>query len=72
MADERTVILQIPCAKEVLPMLLAGLTVRHIRLEEKGDGTYDLIVIGANGPLSDPFADARAAIDEKQDAPADA
>jgi hypothetical protein len=40
-------------------MLLQGLAVRRIRLEERGDGTYELIVIGANGPLSDPFAEER-------------
>lgn len=49
------VMLRVPCATEVLPKLLAGLPVFSIRVEDKGDGTHDLIVHGVKGPLSDPF-----------------
>ena len=51
----KPIILSVPCAPEVLPMLRAGLAVRSVRIEERGDGQWDLIVIGARGPLSDPF-----------------
>jgi hypothetical protein len=60
MTDQpNTVMLQIPCAKKLLPMLLRGVACSRIQLDEKGDGTYDLVVHGPRGPLSDPFADVK-------------
>ena len=53
------IMLHIPCAPEILPELLRGVTTSRIRLEEIGDGTCNLIVNGPRGPLSDPFADVR-------------
>jgi hypothetical protein len=53
------VMLQVPCDQRILSRLLAGMNVFSIRLEDRGDGTYDLIVHGVNGPLRDPFENER-------------
>lgn len=59
---EGMVMLNIPCAPELLPMLERGVATSRIVLQDnRGDGTHDLIVHGPRGPLSDPFADVRDA-----------